>query len=471
MDNQIINIGVEHLHPHPSNPRKDVGDVKDLADSISAQGIKQNLLVVPQKTEGEYTVIIGHRRLAAAKLAGLAEVPCKIERIDARQQLELMIVENSQRSDLRPIEEADAYQGLLDLVATKKDIAQKTGRSRNYVGERLRISKVPSEVRGMAADFAQLSLLELSALAEFEDDRDVQVRLAQVAGTGNWDWELKQARRRRDEAKWAADAETEIHRLGLSYLPEELKPKNGWTNPKGYERDARFYLRDGTFKAQWRKWAATCDRVDKALVTLTDEVSVYLPKMKREESAAEQKLHRQRAEERQRKRDAQQLDSDLRDLRIAWLHSHLPFLPKEAKTGLIWALALADLMNGTDWGVDALRGDSNWDDQLIQAYNRMASKPLPVTDKDTNAGVYHLFEKTNILELRKRQRSRPLTELLLLLLARREASIDWQTWSDPNDYGEERRQRASRYYTLLTVAGYEKCDAEKRALAGEGLDS
>jgi ParB family chromosome partitioning protein len=448
-----------------------VGDVKDLADSIQAQGIKQNLLVVPQEQEGEYTVIIGHRRLAAAKLAGVTEVPCKIERLDARQQLELMIVENSQRSDLRPIEEADAYQGLLDLGATRKDIAEKTGRSRAYVGERLRISKLPGEVRGMAADFAQLSLLELSALAEFEDDRDVQVRLAQVAGTGNWDWELKQARRRRDEAKWAADAKTEIHRLGLAYLPEKLKPKNSWTDPKGYERAERFDLRDGTFKAQWKKWSATCEGVDKALITLSDEVSVYLPKTKHEESAAEKKLRLQEAKKRQKKRDAQQLDSDLRDLRIAWLHSHLPFLPKEANTGLILELALADLMNGTDWGVGALRGDSNWDDLLIASYNRMASKPLPVTQKDTKAGVYHLFEKTNILELKARQRSRPIHELLLLLLARREASIDWQTWLEPNDYGKERRQRASRYYTLLVEAGYEQCDAEKKALAGEGLDS
>ncbi|MCI1212066.1 MAG: ParB/RepB/Spo0J family partition protein [Bifidobacterium tibiigranuli] len=472
MDNQIINLSVEHLHPHPSNPRRDVGDVKDLADSISAQGIKQNLLVVPQDADGEYTVIIGHRRLAAAKLAGIQEVPCKIERLDARQQLELMIVENSQRSDLRPIEEADAYQGLLDLGATRKHIAEKTGRSSRYVGERLKISKIPAEVRALSADFAQLSLMELQALAEFEDDRDVQVRLAQVAGTGNWDWELSQARRARDEAKWLEGATAEIHRLGLAYLPEELRPEYTWDNPKGYEHATWFGCEDGTFAKQWREWAKGQEHVDKALVMATDDrVHVYLPKAGREESAAEKKLRRQRAEERQRKRDAQQLDSDLRGLRETWVHANLHGLSNDAKRALIEGLALADLMTGTDWGVGALRGDSNWDDLLIQSYNRMASKPLPVTEKDTKNGIYHLLEKTNILELRERQRSHPLDELLLLLLARREASINYETWSYPGSIGEDYRQRASDYIGLLCKHGYQPCDAEKKALAGEGLNS
>lgn len=472
MDNQIINIGVGCLHPHPSNPRRDVGDVTELADSIKAQGIKQNLLVVPQDAQGEYTVIIGHRRLAAAKLAGLTEVPCKIERLDARQQLELMIVENSQRSDLKPIEEADAYQGLLDLGATRKDIAEKTGRSRAYVGERLRISKVPAEVRGMAKDFTQLSLGELSALAEFEDDLDVQVRLAQVAGTPNFEYEVTAARRQRDEAKWVADAEAEIHRLGLACLPEKLRPEYTWDNPKGYERITWFGYQDGTFAKQYRKWAKEQGCTDKVLVMATDDrVHVYLPKTGHEESAAEQKLRRQRAEERQRKRDAQQLDSDLRDLRETWIHHHLHGLPKEGKAGLIRELALTDLMNGTDWGVGALRGDANWDDLLIGSYNRMAAKPLPVAQKDTKAGIYHLLEATNIRELKDRQRSHPVDELLLLLLARREASINYETWSYPGAYGETQRENASTYIGLLCKAGYQPCDAEKKALAGKGLEA
>ena len=116
----IEDLRVEDLHPNPNNPRRQVCDVADLEASIRSQGIKQPLLVTPTgETDidghAQYRVVIGHRRLAAAKQAGLASVPAIIERMDARREREVMLVENSQRSDLTPIEEADGYQGLLDL--------------------------------------------------------------------------------------------------------------------------------------------------------------------------------------------------------------------------------------------------------------------------------------------------------------------------------------------------------------------
>lgn len=75
----ITNIGIEHLHAHPDNPRKDVGDVSELAASMQQNGVMQNLTVIPQDEDlTEFTVLIGHRRLAAAKQAGMHELPCKI---------------------------------------------------------------------------------------------------------------------------------------------------------------------------------------------------------------------------------------------------------------------------------------------------------------------------------------------------------------------------------------------------------
>ena len=116
------------------------GDVTELAESIKAQGVKQNLLVVPytestgpNETRQVYRVVIGHRRLAAAKQAGLGSLPCKVEVLTEREEREIMILENTQRSDLKPIEEADAYQGLLDLGADIAEMAEKTGRSRSFV--------------------------------------------------------------------------------------------------------------------------------------------------------------------------------------------------------------------------------------------------------------------------------------------------------------------------------------------------
>ena len=84
--NELRFISVSDIVPHPENPRKDVGDVTELADSIKANGIMQNLTVVPHEEDGRhcYRVIIGHRRLAAAKAAGLEEVPCVVSTDDVR---------------------------------------------------------------------------------------------------------------------------------------------------------------------------------------------------------------------------------------------------------------------------------------------------------------------------------------------------------------------------------------------------
>ena len=108
----LQNIPLNLIDPHPHNPRRQLGDLTELADSIRAQGVRQNLLVVPSDLQGDgtwarYTAVIGHRRLAAAKLAGLTEVPAVVdEGLSPADQLELMLVENVQRSDLSPEEEA-----------------------------------------------------------------------------------------------------------------------------------------------------------------------------------------------------------------------------------------------------------------------------------------------------------------------------------------------------------------------------
>lgn len=86
----IVTIGLEHIHPHPDNPRKDLGDLTELAESIKKNGIMQNLTVIPKEGEpGEYITIIGHRRSAAAKLAGVTEAPCRVVRRHDRQRADV----------------------------------------------------------------------------------------------------------------------------------------------------------------------------------------------------------------------------------------------------------------------------------------------------------------------------------------------------------------------------------------------
>lgn len=127
-------ISVHKISPHPDNPRKDLGDLSELAESIKAQGILQNLTVVPyigevtgEPIEGLYRAVIGHRRLAAAKLAGLEEVPCVISNMKLHEQVATMLLENIQRSDLTIYEQAHGFQMMLDLGDTINDISRVCG--------------------------------------------------------------------------------------------------------------------------------------------------------------------------------------------------------------------------------------------------------------------------------------------------------------------------------------------------------
>lgn len=139
-------IQVEKLHPHPQNPRKVIGDVTELAESIKANGILQNLTVVPNNDNwDDFTVIIGHRRLAAAKQAGLTELPCAIVEMSEKEQLSTMLTENMQRSDLTVYEEAKGCQLLLDLGDTVAEVAEKTGFSESKIRRRVKLCELDEE--------------------------------------------------------------------------------------------------------------------------------------------------------------------------------------------------------------------------------------------------------------------------------------------------------------------------------------
>ena len=103
----IVPIPLDMLEPHPDNPRKELGDLTELADSIKTNGIMQNLTVVASPDSNKYRVVIGHRRMAAAKLAGLTELPCVVSDMDHKEQVATMLAENMQRSDLTAIEQAE----------------------------------------------------------------------------------------------------------------------------------------------------------------------------------------------------------------------------------------------------------------------------------------------------------------------------------------------------------------------------
>jgi ParB family chromosome partitioning protein len=151
-------LPIEHVSRNPRNPRRqfDEGDLQDLASSIRQHGIVQPVVV--RTVNGQFEIIAGERRWRAAQLAGLHEIPVIVRDVDDRTALEIAIVENVQRADLNPLEEALGYDQLIaEYGYTQNDLGGIIGKSRSHVANSLRLLKLPEPVRDM------LSSGELSA--------------------------------------------------------------------------------------------------------------------------------------------------------------------------------------------------------------------------------------------------------------------------------------------------------------------
>src|SRR5919106_6085958 len=148
---ELVNLRVDEIRPNPRQPRRHLDNeaTSGLADSIRAQGVLQPVVVRPRE-EGGYELIAGERRWRAAREAGLASVPALIREADDRDTLLLALVENVAREDLSPLEEARAYAVLIDEFALSLgDVAERVGRSKPSVSNRLRLLELPDDVLGM----------------------------------------------------------------------------------------------------------------------------------------------------------------------------------------------------------------------------------------------------------------------------------------------------------------------------------
>lgn len=225
---EITNIACRRLHPHPDNPRKELGDLTELAASIKENGIFQNLTVIPGHylnsreyiakcvdeggdaaaaaaawtpkavwSSDDYTIIIGHRRAAAAQQAGLYELPCAIVEMDEREQMQTMMIENMQRSDLTVYEQAQGFQMMMDFGQTVEQISDKSGFSQSTIRRRIKLLELnrdsfkKAEKRGATlSDFAQLDKIE---------DLEARNRVLETLGTQNFNRAMQDAL---EQQKW-----------------------------------------------------------------------------------------------------------------------------------------------------------------------------------------------------------------------------------------------------------------------------
>lgn len=164
-------LPINEIVPNKDQPRKtfDQGALQELADSISQHGVLQPLLVRPLP-EGGYQLVAGERRWRASKMAGLKEVPVVIKELSDVETMEIAIIENLQREDLNPIEEAEGLQALIDRCGfTQEDVAVSVGKSRSAIANSLRLLKLPQEVRDMTRN-GEITAGHARALLAFDNE-------------------------------------------------------------------------------------------------------------------------------------------------------------------------------------------------------------------------------------------------------------------------------------------------------------
>ena len=179
-------LPIEAIEPNREQPRKRFADdrLRELAASIEAQGIIQPIVVTPLPDRGpdepRYQILAGERRWRAAQLAGLHEVPVVIRDTPEAERLELALVENLQRADLDPIEEARAYEALIELHGyTQADLATRVGKERSTVTNALRLLKLPSKVQEMLIE-GQLGMGHARALLGLERQSEMRELADQI---------------------------------------------------------------------------------------------------------------------------------------------------------------------------------------------------------------------------------------------------------------------------------------------------
>ena len=189
-------IRVDQIRPNPDQPRKALGDLGELTDSVRAKGVLEPLLVRFVQSEGCFYIISGERRYHAARAAGLREVPCIEKTVDEAETLEIALIENIQRKDLTPFEEADGLHRLAtQFEYTHEDMARKIGRARSSVTETLSLRNIPESLRKKCVEHGISSKSLLLQIARQPTEKKMLEMFARILQGGLTRDEARRERR------------------------------------------------------------------------------------------------------------------------------------------------------------------------------------------------------------------------------------------------------------------------------------
>lgn len=180
-EESVEDIPVDEIRPNPYQPRKtfDPEALQELADSIAENGVLQPIILRASSVKG-YEIVAGERRHRASKMAGLEKIPAIVREMDEAMMIKYAVLENLQREDLTPLEEADAYQMMMDrLSLTQEKVADALGKSRSHVANHLRLRTLPRQIKDLLNE-EKLSMGQARALRGMTDEI-AMIKLAKKA--------------------------------------------------------------------------------------------------------------------------------------------------------------------------------------------------------------------------------------------------------------------------------------------------
>lgn len=433
MMNEIKMIPIGDLIHHPENPRLDLGDLEELTASIKANGILQNLTVVPDLEKCKYLVVIGNRRLEAAKAAGLVELPCSIRDMDHQEQIATMLQENMQRSDLTVYEQAKGIQMMMDLGFSRDEISERTGFSRSTIERRLAVATLPEKETKEAVECGW-DLTDLVEISKIEDEK-TQKKLLVETSPGGLKQAIEVAKRDQDRAK-------ERKRL----LPQVQKFAEKMTETQSCER----------YGNKWEhlnKYDVKLDPLSEVKVPKEEGKYYYYEawgtieiwrKAKREkhvkseqEIALEKKQH-----------DAKELNDRMRERRIAFLNT---FTPTKKLTAQLqenmweWVFGWKSTYNNGGFYTSY----HNWSDPM---FRKMCGMPME-EGRDKEESILDEIERRGI----------PMGRALLCwMLCGGIKADDRKGYANEYNGNYQKDQDMDDVYEILIAAGYEMDEEEEQ---------
>lgn len=440
MENKtIVYIPIENLYPHKDNPRQNVGDVSELTESIKAKGVLQNLTVVPSAIPDKYTVIIGHRRLAAAKLAGLTELPCTIVEMSYEDQVATMLVENMQRSDLTIYEEAKGFQMMLNLGKSVQDVSAMSGFSESTVRRRVKLAELDEKKFKKAVDRGA-TLFDFAELDKIEDP-EIRNEVLGSLGTGGWKNKLEAAINaqncKKDMIKWERQ---------ISQFAERLDRIDWGVEKYGYIGDRKIRLE--YFKT-WNQWSSKGQDAEKPqrdaewyFVVGDKEITLYM-KWKRDEEAERLAAQRRARDDRHRALTAQlkEISERHRKLRLDFVKK---FDQYKLKSTFVLELATEAMIHAQRYGGGYYSASKSLKD---------LAHMLGIGYKENHDNVELNWQDFTSEKLQRPERTALITAMWIL--DRGDYFIDrWDSETSRYRCQYQENKRLDQLYVILSSLGY-----------------